>query len=318
MNFYKLCILISIFGIIQSCSTSHKIATVAIDTDCPQVMDYITSDFIHRDSLLADTSLNSSYTKECVVVANAYGLINDIRDLITLKNREAKLKPADSLRLLIIEKTHAIDKKLDLATLEIQTLQTFIRCNNLKLMRAKTDLAALNSKTRSKYTNASIIIGVASSVLVAGAVLSDGQLNNGDFKDWVGVAGGLVAGGLAVVSEKINKKLSLSHANNSITAIWNGSNDQGIFTDNTWYLLNQPFLGNSTDLSMREQILETWNTSKSMLWEVDNREYLPVLLSNGGRYTEDMIQLRMDMLEEIEHNIVEISRLLSMVTFELQ
>jgi len=69
---------------------------------------------------------------------------------------------------------------------------------------------------------------------------------------------------------------------------------------------------------MREQILETWNTSKSMLWEVDNREYLPVLLSNGGRYTEDMIQLRMDMLEEIEHNIVEISRLLSMVTFELQ
>ena len=69
---------------------------------------------------------------------------------------------------------------------------------------------------------------------------------------------------------------------------------------------------------MRDQILTTWNTSESMLREEDNMKYLPVLLSNGGDYTEDMIQLRMDMLEELKHNIEEISRLLSMVTFELQ
>ena len=68
---------------------------------------------------------------------------------------------------------------------------------------------------------------------------------------------------------------------------------------------------------MRDQILTTWNTSESMLKEEDNLEYLPVLLSNGGDYTEDMIQLRMDMLEELKHNIEEISRLLSMVTFEV-
>ena len=202
--------------------------------------------------------------------------------------------------------------------MEIQTLQTYLSCNNLKLIRAKTDLAGLNNKTRSAYTNSAIILGVASSALVAGAVLGDGQLNGGSFKDWVGVAGGLIAAGLAVISERINKKVSLSHSNNAIAAIWNGNNDQGIFTDNTWYLLNQPYLAYSSELSMRDQILTTWNTSESMLREEDNMKYLPVLLSNGGDYTEDMIQLRMDMLEELKHNIEEISRLLSMVTFELQ
>ena len=290
---------------------------VAIDTDCPPVMDYITSDFIRIDSLLADTILNSNYSTKSIIVANAYGLTDDIGELITLKNRETQLGSMDSIRLVTFEKTREIDKTLNLATLEIQTLQTFLSCNNLKLIRAKTDLAAINNKTRSAYTNSAVIIGVASSILVAGAVLSDGELNNGSFKDWVGVVGGLVAAGLAVKSERIDKEVSLSHSNNAIAAIWNGNNDQGIFTDNTWYLLNQPYLAYSSELSMRDQILATWNASESMLKEEDNLAYLPVLLSNGGDYTEDMIQLRMDMLEELKHNIEEISRLLSMVTFEV-
>ena len=291
---------------------------VAIDTDCPPVMDYIISDFVDLDSLVADTFLTSNYSTKSIIVANAYGLTNDIRDLKTLKVKEIELKSKDSIRLVTIEKAREIDRTLNLATLEIQTLQTYLSCNNLKLIRAKTDLAGLNNKTRSAYTNSAIILGVASSALVAGAVLGDGQLNGGSFKDWVGVAGGLIAAGLAVISERINKKVSLSHSNNAIAAIWNGNNDQGIFTDNTWYLLNQPYLAYSSELSMRDQILTTWNTSESMLREEDNMKYLPVLLSNGGDYTEDMIQLRMDMLEELKHNIEEISRLLSMVTFELQ
>jgi len=314
----KLWTLIFMLGIVQSCSTSKKITPVAIDTDCPPVMDYITSDFVLLDSLLVDTFLTSSYSTNSIVVANAYGLTNDIRELKELKNKEIKLNSTDSIRLLTIEKAFKIDKTLSLATLEIQTLQTFLSCNNLKLIRAKTDLGVINNKTRSAYTNSAIIIGVGSSVLVAGAVMSDGDLNSGDFKDWVGIAGGLVAAGLAIISETVDKKVSLSHAHNAIAAIWNGNNDQGIFTDNTWYLLNQPYLEYSSEFSMRDQILTTWNTSESMLRDEDNMEYLPVLLSNGGDYTEDMIQLRMDMLEEIKHNIEEISRLLSMVTFEVQ
>jgi hypothetical protein len=314
----KLWILIILIGVIQSCSTSKKLPPVLIDTDCPPVMDYIISDFIPLDSLLADTSLTSTYSTKTIIVANAYGLTNDIRELRTLKNTETELKSNDSLRLATIEKAREIDKKLDLATLEIQTLQTYLRCINQKLIRAKTDLAATNNKSRDAYTNSAVIVGVASSALVAGAVLSDGELNEGSFKDWVGIAGGLVAAGLAVVSGRINKKVSLSHSNNAIAAIWNGENDQGVFTDNTWYLLNQPYLAYPIEFSMRDQILAIWNASESMLKEEDNMESLPVLLSNEGVYTEDMIQLRMNMLEELKLNIEEISRLLSMVTFEVQ
>jgi len=315
-SIFKFGILIIILGLIQSCSISKKLMPVVIDTDCPPVMDYITSDFFQLDSLFADTFLTSTYSNKSIVVANAYGLINDIRDLKTLKNTEIKLNSNDSIRLAIIEKARKIDKTLNLATLEIQTLQTFLSCNNLKLIRTKTDLAALNDKTRSAYTNSAIILGVASSALVAGAVLSDGELNSGSFKDWVGIAGGLVAAGLAVISERVNKKVSLSHTHNAIASIWNDNNDQGIFTDNTWYLLNQPSLVDSSELSMRDLIMRTWETSKSMLQDKDHMKYIPTIIGDGGKYTEEMIQLRMDMLEEVKQSVEEISRLLSLLTYE--
>ena len=54
-------------------------------------------------------------------------------------------------------------------------------------------------------------------------------MNNGSFKDWVGVVGGLVAAGLAVKSERINKEVRLSHAHNAIAAIWNGMATKSCF-----------------------------------------------------------------------------------------
>lgn len=309
-------ILIIMLGIIQSCSTSKKLMPVAIDTDCPAVMDYITSDFLPVDELLADTFLTSSYSLHSIIVANAYGLIDDIRDLKTLGNIEDTLSLKDAIRLAMLEKVIEIDKTMNLAKLEIQTLQTYLYCNNLKLIRAKSDLEQLNNKTRSAYTNSAIGIGIVSSVLVATAVISDGELNSGSFKDWVGIVGAVVATGLAIKSERVNKKIGLSHSHNAIAAIWNGKNDQGIFTDNVWYLLNEPYLIDSSELSIRDSIIETWNTSKSMLQDEDHLKYMPIILGDKAEYTEEMIQLRMDMLEEIKHSIVEVSRLLSLLTYE--
>ena len=313
---FQLLIVLSVFMLSNSCATSNTIAAVTIDTDCPPVMDYIDSDFIPLKTLMADTLLTTTYSKKSIVVANAYGLIPDIRNLKTLKNNKVNLKSNDSSRLRVLEKNREIDKTLYLAALEIKTLQTFLNCNNLKLIKTKTDLAVANNKTRNTYTNSAVITGLASSILVAGAVIDDGQLNEGSFKDWVGIAGGLVAAGLAIISEKVDKKVSLSHKNNAIAAIWNGNNDKGIFTDNTWYLLNQPSIVDSSERSMRTLIVQAWKTSNSMLQNEDYKKYIPIIIGNGGNYTEEMIQLRMDMLDEIKQNIEEISRLLSLLTYE--
>ncbi|MDX5585963.1 MAG: hypothetical protein QNK20_13805 [Aureibaculum sp.] len=313
---FQLLILLSVFATSTSCSSGKTIASVTIDTDCPPVMDYIDSDFRQLDSLMVDTLLTSTYSKKSIVVANAYGLISDIRELQTLNNNKFKLKSNDSLRLKILEKNREIDKTLYLAALEIKTLQTFLNCNNLKLIKTKTDLAAANNKTRNTYTNAALITGLVSSVLVAGAVIDDGELNEGSFKDWVGITGGLVAAGLAVISVKVDKKVNLSHEHNAIAAIWNGNNDHGVFTDNTWYLLNQPSLVDSSERSMRELILHAWKTSNSMLQDEDHAEHTPIIIGNGGKYTEEMIQLRMNMLEEVKQKIEDIARLLSLLTYE--
>ena len=205
---FRIFILLGIISTCISCSPGNKITSVTIETDCPPVMDYISSDFLPLESLLADTFLTASYSVQSIVVANAYGLVDDIRHLKTLKITETQLKSNDTIRLATLEKAIEIDKTMNLATLEIQTLQTFLNCNNRKLIQAKTDLEQLNNETRSTFTNYAIIIGVVTSVLVAAAVISDGQLNSGSFKDWVGIGGGLVAAGLAIKSEGVNKKMA--------------------------------------------------------------------------------------------------------------
>ena len=54
---------------------------VAIDTDCPQVMGYVTSDFIQIDSLLAYTFLTSAILRKVLLLpmilikSNSYGTI---------------------------------------------------------------------------------------------------------------------------------------------------------------------------------------------------------------------------------------------------
>ena len=55
-----------------------------------------------------------------------------------------------------------------------------------------------------------------------------------------------------------------------------------------------------------------------MLQDEDHIKYVPIIMGNGAEYTEEMIQLRMDMLEEIKHSIVEVSSLLTLLTYENQ
>ena len=58
-----------------------------------------------------------------------------------------------------------------------------------------------------------------------------------------------------------------------------------------------------TNGSLKAYIIESLNNSTSLLGNEKNLEYLPTLLDTSGYYNEKLLQLRVDLLEDIESGI---------------
>jgi hypothetical protein len=290
----------------------------AYDLDCPQVINYGPSNTEPIENIQFDTTLTDKYSSNSLVIANAYGLIDDLTLLEKLKESKVNSEPADSLRVAILEKEKEIDKILDMAFLELESYESFIECNILNLVRLRNMLTDANSKIKSHYTNAAIIIGVVSAAMVGGIILSSNEdLKEGDAVEWIGIGGAVVAAYLAVYSERIDKRVDLKLNKNLIYPIWTGVHNNAVFSDRYWYLLNQNHFSDSVDMTVREYIVNTWEASSGLLGSEKHRSFLPILLADKAAYSEEQLMLRIDLLEELKVGIDHFSRSLYVLNFEI-
>ena len=142
------------------------------------------------ETIQFDSILTDNYSFNSLVIANAYGLIDDLTLLEKLKIKNLNHGHFDSIRIAILEKERQIDTILDMAFLELESYESFIECNILNLVRIRNLLTDANSKIRSNYTNAAVIVGLASAALVGGIILfSNDDLKEGDALEWIGIGG---------------------------------------------------------------------------------------------------------------------------------
>jgi hypothetical protein len=186
------------------------------------------------------------------------------------------------------------------------------------LVRIRSLLTDENNRFRSKYTNGAIIVGLASAAIVGGILLSNNEeLQDSDAIDWIGIGGAVAATYLAIYSERIDKKAYLKFQKNLIYPIWTGNHDQNVFSDRYWYLINHDRFSDTTDLSVREYIVNTWKQSEILLGSEKNMSYLSTLLASESAYTEEMLLLRIDLLEELKIGVDDLSRSLINFNFEI-
>jgi hypothetical protein len=282
------------------------------------VINYGPSNTDPSETIQIDPMLTEKYSYNSLIIANAYGLIDDLTVLEKLKISKNSSGSSDSMRIAILEKEKEIDKILDMAFLELESYESFIECNILNLVRLNNLLTESNNKMRSNYTNAAIIVGLASAALVGGIILSSNDdLQEGDAVEWIGIGGAVVAACLAVYSERIDKRVDLKLNKNLIKPIWTGKHDGAVFSDRYWYLLNHDHFSDSVNMTIREFILNTWEGSDGLLGSDKNRSYLPILLADEAAYTEEQLMLRIDLLEELKIGIDHFSRSLYVLNFEI-
>ena len=302
--------------LISSCKSTREVINEEPFTDsCEDAIGYQNDSFLALSEIKEDTFLTNRYTRESLIFANAYGLLESIHEYEQLRKIEKERPSSDSVKIALLIKESRIDKTLDQAALELESVSNYIECHALHLWRAKADLGELNSTAQNRYTNAAVIVGAAAAIMVGGLIING---SDGDEKDWIGVAGGIAATFFAINSARVDKKARINHQKNVIYTIWQGDNSMGIFPSATWYLMNQPDLIALTSQPLTAYVKENWTSSQSILGSDENMGYMPTLLNEQGIYNEKMIQLRLDMLEDIESAIDHLLKTLYTINSEMQ
>jgi hypothetical protein len=260
---------------------------------------------------MKDTLLLSIYSNKDLILANAFGLIHDLRQYEYLKHKIETHGEDQRILIELFKVSNRLNEGTDLAALEVQSVIDFINCSNLKLRKYKSILSEANGQTQNRLSNAAIMVGAATTVLTAGILITnDESLIGSTIFDWLAVISGVTTGYLALKSTRVDKKVQLIADKNIIRAIWTQDNSENLFPPSTWHMLNQTIRLDQTEITLREIVVNEWESSQNLLADAKHKAFLSVLLADQGIYNEDMIDLRLEMMEALEVGIDQINRAL--------
>ena len=280
--------------------------------NCPVIISYNQPEIISLNDYEPDSLLQPKYSDLNLHIANAFGLLSDLHSYEHLRERIKKEGRVDPNTFDEYSRAYnRLNEGMNLAALEVKSLQDLLDCSILKLRKFKFEVSNAILKSQNSLSNWAIGVGSATTIITAGILVSqDNDLIGSSAFDWMAVAGGVVTGYLAYRSAKVNRQIRLSPQSNFIRVIWTGNNENNLFPPASWYLINQKYLENGELVSVRENIIREWQESKNILGSPENITALPILLADEAVYTEELIDLRIEMLESIDLGVDQINRAL--------
>ena len=176
-------------------------------------------------------------------------------------------------------------------------------------MQISSYLADINKKRNTKLTVGAILAGSVSTiapVFVTGKTPQNAIL----------ISSGVISAGLGLLTLNAGgKKVRLMHFRNLLEDIWFAPEKSTIYPPAIWYVLNEPRLSNTRQLSKAQVVKARWlkfELNNSIDSSMEN-----LLFRNGGIYNQDNLDLRVTMLNELQSAIRSINQNLQSFVFNL-
>jgi len=277
------------------CSTAKSSSMAHLTMKNDYCISNITSDFTeikssfnNPDSLFAgNKDLNTHFTKNEIIVANAVGSIAILQKLISNLNdtsADAKLNNI-ALRQQLLEQTFRVKSVFD-------ELNSEINCESERTKRAATYLDGYEKKRTTNLTIAAILTGSATSI--APLVIKDNKSQNA--ATIIGAVASAYLGAKLLYSG--NKKVKFTYDRNLLSDVWNEPKISTQYPEFIWLLMNLKELNTgSMELSMQQNIKNRW---LNIELNGTNEKTLDLIFKKGGDYTEDDLQTRAILLNQLE------------------
>jgi hypothetical protein len=307
------------FAFFSACKFTQKvISSEPVQTKCnpPQWQAEVVPEF-SLDELLNDSLLTANFSKPSIIISGLYGMSGYLKEYQKLKRALLEIGNQQTFNeLVVIEKR--IRQRLEMAYHETETVARYLECEEdyFDYLQEQVDLE--NDKADSKLTKAAILTGAATSAVVGVLLVADnGELGKYDVVDWIGVVGGGIGAYFAVKSSKIDNKIPVEHKSNPLRNIWENDNTNGLFPETLWTLLNLDILDDDISNTIREEIVNHWQSILDRYDIKQSDDRISLMLSDGSIYNSEMLNIRAQMLEQASEDIERIVDAVRMLLIEI-
>jgi len=269
---------------------------------------------IHKVDI--DTALMEIFSFQSLNIAHAVGVLDILHDYAK-SLKLSKQYPTIENRLMTIEISQNINRKINISSLEISSVASELDCEEERAEQIGSYLQAKEDGLSTKLTVAAIVAGAAGAIST-GLILSQG--NKGNSAEYTGIATGVTEVILGMLILMNKKEIEFYHPRNALREFWEGGMSSTIFPPSVWYYLNYQNPSEPETPSLRQKILKQWiNFGQIADADIMEKEKLKKLyFGNGGKYTAEQLINRANMHDQIEAHINLMKQDLKQLAIELE
>jgi hypothetical protein len=261
---------------------------------------------------IIDKNLLSRYPHHILLVANAGGVLPDLKELHRMKQRIG-VSGTNAEQLEYLSKKHKMLTRLMLLSSEISSVSAELDCEGERASQVAGYLSAFENRRIKNLTIWSITIGAIASVATS-------ALNNkpGDESAIIGIVGGTASAVLGIRAFFSNSKAEFNHPRNLLAEIWNEPENSSLIPASIWYYFNEKRFTNSGEYSMCHNTKLRWESFGLIGTNAKENERIKALyFGKGGKYTAEELTTRANMLNQLQASVRLMSQDLQTLMLEL-
>ena len=234
--------------------------------------------------------LLARYPRRYLLTANAVGILPVLQQIATVPASG----PAGELALLKLRQR--VLTQVTLASSTVSSLAAELDCEGERADQLAVYLAGQDESRVQRLNVLSIVIGALGGV---GATVSQSRPAQYAF----GIGGGVTAAGLGLLTlNQPGATARFEHPRNLLADVWAENPASAILPPGVWYLLTEPAFSNQGRTSIAHNTRQRWQHGGPLARPESDagRQLTSLLFGAGGTYTAAQLQLRANMLNEMQ------------------
>ncbi|MCC6690886.1 MAG: hypothetical protein IT235_05075 [Bacteroidia bacterium] len=159
-----------------------------------------------------DSNLTNSFSFQSLNIANAFGMLDDLRNYTSL-TANYNLHPTSEQKLSLIESLQQIHQKINIASLEVSAITSELDCEEERAGQFAYYLKEREGRTENKLIISSIIIGAIGAI--SAEAVSSSKTAGG-----ITIGGSIIEASLGVMMLVNKRKIEFNHTLNALSDIW--------------------------------------------------------------------------------------------------
>ena len=240
-------------------------------------------------------TLLARYPRRNLLTANAAGILPQLQTLLALEET-ARQQPGPAAEVAVLRQRQQIAAQLALVSTTVASIAAELDCEGERADQVAGYLAEQDSRRTQRLNVLSISVGAASGI---GTTVIDNQSAQYAF----GIGGGLLAAGLGLLTlSQGGHTAEFRHPRNLLADVWGEKPTSDVFPPSVWYMLTEPAFSNSGKTALAHNTRQRWQHYGQLAHpeSKQGQQLAALLFGNGGQYSADQLQVRANMLNELQ------------------